>query len=85
MCGEQVVDEFPNFVQRQLRGGVRIEHRRMVDVLAFAGQGRFDGEGLYVHVGHDQRRQLRRQIADACRLYAVVVHQARHLDAAAGL
>ena len=64
--------------------GVRVEHRRVVDVLAPAGERGLDGQLLHVDVGLDQRGELRRQRADRLRLDAVPVDEARHLDAAAG-
>ena len=55
----------------------------MVDVLALAGQRRFDGQRLDVDVGLHQRSQLRRQRTDRGRLDAVLVDQTGHFDATA--
>ena len=70
-------------LERQLGRRVRIEHRRVLGVVLAAGDDRLDRQLLHVDVGLHQRRELRRQAADADRLDAVVVDQARHLDAGA--
>lgn len=43
---DQVVHERPNLVEGKLGGGVRIEHRGVIDVLTFACQSGFDSKAL---------------------------------------
>jgi hypothetical protein len=43
---EQLVDEPLDLVERQLGGGVRVEHRRVVHRLSARGQRRLDGQPL---------------------------------------
>ena len=57
---DQVVDQVPDLVKAQFGGGVRVHHRRMVDVLSLAGQRRLDSQRLDVDVRLDQRGDLRR-------------------------
>lgn len=47
MRREQIVNQLIDLVQRQLRRGVRIEHRRVIDMLAVACQRRLDNEPLH--------------------------------------
>src|SRR5919201_7150873 len=79
---EQRVDELMDLGEGELRCGMGIEHRRVVDVLALPRQRRLDREFLHVHVRAHQRRQLRRQRADRLRRDYARVCGARHLDAA---
>ena len=81
--GEQVVGQRPDLVEVELGGGVRVEHRRVVDVLGVLGQQRLHGQVLDVDVGAHQRDQLRRDVPHDRRLQAVGVDQRRHLDGAA--
>src|SRR5256885_705084 len=67
VCLEQQVDELVDLPERELGRRVRVEHRRVVDVLAAAGQGRFDRELLDVHVRPDEPCELWRQRADGFR------------------
>ena len=59
--------------ERQLGRRMRVEHRRVLGVVLAAGDDRLDRQLLHVDVGLHQRRELRRQAADADRLDAVVV------------
>src|SRR5262245_13047510 len=65
---DQVVDQRPDLIEAQLGGGVRVEHRGVVDMLTLAGQRGLDGQRLYVDVSLHQRGQVRRQRADLGRL-----------------
>src|SRR5947207_10715034 len=58
---DEPVHEVVDLLQRELRGRVRIEHRRVVDVVAAAGQGGLDRQLLDVDVRPDQRCELRRE------------------------
>src|SRR5439155_700898 len=60
---QQEVDELVDLAQRQLGSGVRVEHGRVVDVFALAGESGFHRQRLHVHVRLDQGGQLRRQRA----------------------
>src|SRR5262245_29619939 len=41
---DQVVDQRPDLIEAQLGGGVRVEHRGVIDMLALAGQRGLDGQ-----------------------------------------
>src|SRR5215216_2775285 len=57
---QEIVDEGADLVGIELGGRVWIEHRRLVNVLSFPGQGGRDRQFLDVDVCLHQRRQLRR-------------------------
>src|SRR6516165_8359710 len=78
--GEQGVDKIVDLVEVEFRRGMRVEHRGLVDVVAATGERRLDRQLLHVYVGADHAGQLRRKCADAGRLDAVAVDEARHLD-----
>ena len=80
---DEVIHQIPDLLQIQFGGGVGIEHGRVINVFAPAGQGRFDGEGLNVDVGLHQRGQVGRQAANADRLETIFVYQAGYLNTAA--
>ena len=48
---DQIVNQVPDLLQAQLGRCMRIEHGGVVDVLALAGEGGFDGQRLHVEVG----------------------------------
>jgi hypothetical protein len=77
---QQIVHQPADLLRVQFGGGVRIEHGRLVDVLAVAGQGRLDGQFLDVDVGLHQGGQLGRQDANLRRLDAVAVDHAGDFD-----
>src|SRR5438046_2143401 len=64
VCLQQQVDELVDLPERELGGRVRVEHRRLIDVLALAGQRRLDRQRLHVDVRLHQRGELRRQRSD---------------------
>jgi len=79
---EQRVDQVADLVERELAGGVGIEHRRVPGGLAAPGQRGLDREALDVHVRLHQRGEVARQGPDRLRRDAVRARDARHLDAA---
>src|SRR4051794_30002552 len=79
---EERIDEIVDLVEVELRRSVRIKHRRVVHVLAPAGESSLHSELLHVDVGANQRRELRRQRTDPRGLDAVAVDETRHLDRA---
>src|SRR5438552_177009 len=79
---EQLVDELVDLGERQLGAGVRVEHGRVVDMVAPAGQGCLHCQRLDADVRLDQCGQLRRQRPDGFRGDSARVCEARHLDAA---
>lgn len=79
---EQHVDELPDLGERELGAGVWIQHRRVVRVVAAAGQSRLDGQRLHVHVRLDQRRELWRQGSNTQRRDSVFTGNAGHFDTA---
>ena len=78
---QEVVDKGADLLGVELGRRVRIEHRRLVDVLPFPGQRCRDCQFLDVDVGLHQRRQLRRECANDSRLHAIAVDEARDFDA----
>src|SRR5256885_12357340 len=64
VCLQQPVDELVDLPERELRRRVRVEHRRVVDVLALPRQRGLDRQRLDVDVRLHQRRELRRQRSD---------------------
>src|SRR6266540_7518654 len=79
---QQQVDEFPDLGERELGPRVWIEHRRVVGVVAAAGQDRLDGQRLHVHVRLDQRRELWGQGSNTQRRDSVLAGNAGHFDTA---
>jgi uncharacterized protein (TIGR03083 family) len=77
-----VVHQPPDLVQVELRGGVRVEHGGVVDMVALAGQGGLDRQRLYVDICQDQRRQVRGEQANMRGLDSVSIHQAGNLHTA---
>ena len=49
--GDQVIHQRPDLIQVEFGGGMRVEHRCVVDMIAFAGQRRLDRERLDVDIG----------------------------------
>src|SRR5436190_20732871 len=78
---QELVDEVVDLLERQLCGGVGIEHRGVVDVLEIPGQGGLDGESLNIDVRLDQGGELRRQGAEGLGPDPARVRNAGHLDA----
>ena len=82
MGGDEVITQAPNLVQREFGSGMWIERCCMIDVLALAGEGCFDGHRLYVDVGLHHGCQMWRQVADFGWLQAALVDQDGDFDAA---
>ncbi len=81
MGGDELVAHRPDLIEGQDGRGVGIEHDGVVDVLALAGEGGFDGQVLDIDVGLAKRGELRRKSADMGRLHALGIDQARDFHA----
>ena len=79
---EQVVAHRHRLARGQGGGGVRVQQRGLVHVVAGAVEGGPHGQLDHVEEGPVQRGQLRRQRADRYRLGAARTDQAGHLHAA---
>ncbi len=61
MSRYQSVNKLADMVRVEFGGGVGIEHGGVVDVLALASEGGFDGQGLDVDAGLHQGSKPRWQ------------------------
>jgi hypothetical protein len=61
---DQHVHQLLQLIWGKLGGGARVQQRGVVDVIAFAGEGGFDGVGVDVDVGLLQGGELWRQRPD---------------------
>ncbi len=80
---DQLVDQGPDLVEAELRGGVRVEHGSMIDMLPFPGQRGFHDQRLHVDIRLLQRGELRRHPANFGRLKPVLIHKTRDFDTTA--
>src|SRR5512147_2461563 len=80
---DQLVYERPDLVQAELGGCVRIEHGRVIDVLALAGQGSLHDQRLHIDICLLEGGQLRRHPTDFGRLETVLIYKAWDFDATA--
>jgi hypothetical protein len=46
----EVIHKRPDLFEVQFGGGLRFEHRGLVDVFAFAREGRFDHQRLHIDI-----------------------------------
>ena len=76
MCLVELVTHRNNIVDRKLGGGVGLEHCRVVDVLALAGDCRLYGEELRIDVGHIHSRELYGESANVGGMDTAAVNKA---------
>ena len=81
MCLVELVTHRNNIVDRKLGGGVGLEHCRVVDVLALAGDCRLYGEELRIDVGHIHSRELYGESANVGGMDTAAVNKAGNLYA----
>ena len=78
---DKLVAHCDDIVDGELCGGVRLEHCRLVYVLALAGYCRLDCDELGVDVSHIHSRELYGESADVGRVYSAAVNEAGYLYA----
>ena len=81
---DEIVAHADDVVDTKLRGGMGVEHRRLVDVFLFQGQRGFDGDEVDVDVGAVEGGELFGEGADMASLYAVDIDQAGDFHNAVG-